>query len=68
MVFFFLIIESVRVTLQRMTMQHLTHFAENDPDTLHDTVSIFKCVLVKHKPSVSQPSVRMETMTHQLAA
>ena len=30
--FFNKIIESVRATLQRMTMQHLTHFAENDPE------------------------------------
>ena len=29
--FFDKIIESERATLQRMTMQHLTHFAENDP-------------------------------------
>ena len=29
--FFNKIIESERAALQRMTMQHLTHFAENDP-------------------------------------
>ena len=33
--FFDKIIESERATLQKMTMQHLTHFAENDPPADH---------------------------------
>ena len=47
--FFNKIIESVRATLQRMTTQHLTHFAENDPVCicyiLQDKLSLDSCTV-----------------------